>query len=139
MNPQQQSEPVQVTASKIESDMPPCDLRFFSEANAFAEAALKQIPELQAVAIIPLWAPPLDNVPPGILRLRDENQPYLAGLLQMLGKITAFSFEIHRDLINQLKALDRMAATVIGELQTKSAELQSVKQQLETQQTAENK
>jgi|LakMenE01Jun11ns_1017448.scaffolds.fasta_scaffold8743405_1 hypothetical protein len=134
MNPQQPTVP-DVTGNKIESDDIACDIRFFAEANAFAEKTLKQIPELQAVAIIPLWAPALENVPTGVLRLRDETQPYLAGLIQMLGRLTAFSVDVHRDMVNQMKAFDRMAVNLVTELRTNAAALQNIKQQLDEQQT----
>lgn len=134
MTPQQPAA-VEVTGNKIEADDISCDLRFFSEANMFAEKTLKQIPELQAVAIIPLWAPALDGVPNGILRLRDETQPALASLLQMLGRLTAFSVDVNRDMVSHIKAFDRMAADLVTELRTNAAALQNIKQQLELHQS----
>jgi len=120
-------EPVGTT---IESEKLACDLEFFSAANVFAQTAIEKIPELQAVAIIPLWLPPLENVPTGILRLRNEQSPYFVGLLQMLGRLTAFSVDVHKDLISQLKALERVASNLATEIKTKADELRDIQQQI---------
>jgi len=125
MSQQTTSEP---TGATIESEKLACDLAFFSSANVFAESAIEKIPELQAVAVIPLWAPQLENVPTGILRLRDEQAPYLGGLLQMLGRIAAFSVDVHKDMVAQIKAFDRMAANLVAEIKAKSAELHELNQ-----------
>ena len=77
-----------------------------------------------------MWAPQLENVPTGILRLRDEQAPYLGGLLQMLGRIAAFSVDVHKDMFNQIKAFDRMAANLVTEIKAKSAELHEIQQQI---------
>lgn len=113
------------TAS-IQSEALACDLEFFSRANAFAQKAIEEIPELQAVAIIPLWAPQLDGVPSGLLRLRDETPPYLAGMLQMLGRLTAFGVDVHRDMHTQIKAFDRMASGLVAEIRARQEELQKL-------------
>jgi hypothetical protein len=125
-----QQTPSEPTGSAIESEKLACDLAFFSSANVFAESAIAKIPELQAVAVIPLWAPQLENVPTGILRLRDEQAPYLSGLLQMLGRIAAFSVDVHKDMVSQIKAFDRMAANLVAEIKAKSVELHEINQQL---------
>jgi hypothetical protein len=77
---------------------------------------------------VPLWSPNLEDVPTGLLRLRNETPPYLAGLLQMLGRLTAFSVDVHRDMIAQLKAFDKMASDLVLEIHTKSAELHALNQ-----------
>lgn len=124
-----QSSPSEQTQEQP-SEKLPCDIKFFSAANAFAEQLIDDIPELQAVAFIPLWAPALDNVPTGLLRLRNETPPYIAGLLQMLGRLTAFGVDVHRDMVTQIKVFDKMAADLVEELQTKSAELRALQQQI---------
>lgn len=128
MSQQSPSEPV---GTKIESEKLACDLEFFTGANAFAENALKNIPELQAVAIVPLWAPQLENVPSGILRLRNEQSPYLGGLLQMLGRLTAFGVDVHKDLFQQIQAFDRMAANLVAEIKAKSAQLHEIERRID--------
>ena len=103
-------------------------MRVFKAANAFAEKIIADVPELQAIAIVPLWSPSLEDVPTGLLRLRNETPPYLAGLLQMLGRLTAFSVDVHRDMVAQLKAFDKMASDLVLEIHAKSAELHALNQ-----------
>lgn len=137
MNQSSPSETIQdQTAEKM-----PCDIKFFSSANKFAEQLIDEIPELQAVAFVPLWAPSLENVPTGLLRLRNETPPYIAGLLQMLGRLTAFGVDVHRDMVTQIKVFDKMAADLVAELQDKSAELRAIQQQINEQagENTENK
>jgi hypothetical protein len=119
----------------IESEKQACDLEFFSRANVFAQNAIEQIPELQAVAIIPLWAPQLDGVPAGLLRLRDESPPYIAGLLQMLGRLAAFGVDVHRDMFTQIKAFDNMASNMVAEIRARQEELQKLQQLAENNAT----
>jgi len=128
MSSQPTSSP-ELTAAKIGTDQEPCDMRVFKAANSFAERIISEVPELQAIAIVPLWSPNLEDVPTGLLRLRNETPPYLAGLLQMLGRLTAFSVDVHRDMITQLKAFDKMASDLVLEIHTKSAELHALNQQ----------
>ena len=116
----------------IESEKQACDIEFFSRANIFAQNAIEQIPELQAVAIVPLWAPQLEGVPAGLLRLRDESPPYLAGLLQMLGRLSAFSVDVHRDMFTQIKAFDKMAGNLVTEIRARQEELQKLQQLIES-------
>lgn len=122
-------------APRIDSPRQACDLDFFTRANQFAQKAIADIPELQAVAVIPLWAPQLENVPSGLLRLRDETPPYLAGLLQMLGRLTAFGVDVHRDAFTQIKAFDGLAANLMAEIRAKTEELQKLTEQTPEQGT----
>jgi hypothetical protein len=135
-----QSSPSETTQEQPIEKLP-CDIKFFSAANKFAEQLIDEIPELQAVAFVPLWAPSLENVPTGLLRLRNETPPYIAGLLQMLGRLTAFGVDVHRDMVTQIKVFDKMAADLVAELQDKSAELRAIQQQINEQagENTENK
>lgn len=126
------NQPTSPEAATIESEKQACDLEFFSRANSFAQTAIEQIPELQAVAVIPLWAPQLDGVPSGILRLRDETPPYLSGLLQMLGRLAAFGVDVHRDMFTQIKAFDKMAGSLVTEIRARQEELQNLQKLADT-------
>lgn len=117
-------------APVIESEKPACDLTFFSEANKFAENAIKNIPELHGVAIIPLWMPQLQDVPPGILRLRNETPPYIPALMQLLGKISEFSINVHRDMNTQFRAYNQMAHDIAAEVKNKVEELRVINEKL---------
>jgi hypothetical protein len=124
------SEP-KVTAAKIDTEALPCDMKVFRAANAFAEQLIRDVPELQAVAFIPLWSPSLENVPTGLIRLRNETPPYLAGLLQMLGQLTAFGVDIHKDMVAQLTAFDKMAGELVVEIHAKTAELRELNNKMQ--------
>jgi hypothetical protein len=128
------SEP-QITNAKIDTAALPCDIKVFKAANSFAEALIQDVPELQAVAFIPLWAPSLENVPSGLIRLRNETPPYLAGLLQMLGQLTAFGVDVHKDMIAQLTAFDKMASDLVMEIHAKTAELTDLAQKIQQAKT----
>lgn len=135
MTDQSNSEP-KVTAAKIDTAELPCDMKVFRAANAFAEQIIKDVPELQAVAFIPLWSPSLENVPTGLIRLRNETPPYLAGLLQMLGQLTAFGVDIHKDMVAQLTAFDKMAGELVVEIHAKTAELRELNSKMQQMDTA---
>lgn len=117
-------------APVIESPTNACDLTLFSEANKFAEEMIKKIPELHGLAIVPIWMPQLQDIPRGLLRLRNETPPYIAALLQMLGNISAFGMDVQRDMMAQLRAFDQMAKDISTEVQNKVAELKSVNEQI---------
>ena len=123
------TEPTQ-NSNVISSERPPCDLLFFNSANQFAESMIQNIPELQAVAIVPMFAPKLQNVPNGLMRLRSEQAPYIAGLLQMLTNLSAFSADVHRDLIAQTKAFDQFAHDLAATVQQRMTELDALNQQM---------
>lgn len=114
----------------IESESTACDLTLFNEANKFAEAMIKKIPELHGLAIIPIWMPQLQDVPHGLLRLRNETPPYIAALLQIMGNLSAFGSDVQRDMMNQLRAFDQMAKDISTEVQNKIAELKSLNEKL---------
>ena len=107
----------------IESEKQACDLEFFSRANVFAQKAIADIPELHAIAIVPLWSPQLENVPNGLIRLRDETPPYLAALLQMMSKLAAFGVDVHRDMFTQMKAFDKMAGNLMAEIKRRTEQI----------------
>lgn len=123
----QESRPV---GNVINSERPPCDIVLFNSANKFAEAMLQGIPELQGVAIVPLFGPKLQNVPNGLLRLRNENSPYIASLLQMLVAVASFSADIQRDLMVQFRAFDSMAQDLAATVKHRLAELEALNAQL---------
>lgn len=123
-----QSSDLPQPAPIINSNTAACDLAFFSDANKFTEEMIKKIPELHGVAIIPLWLPQLKDVPNGLLRLRNESPPYIAALLQMLGNIAAFSNDVNRDMLNQLRAFDQMAKDIATEVKNRVEQLSKLNQ-----------
>lgn len=110
----------------IEPVRPPFDVQFFSAANEFANKALANVPELHGLAIVPLWNVQPENIPSGLLRLRNPQPPYLASLLMLMQKITAFSVEAHRDMIGQLKMFDGYASELSAQIKARRDELDTL-------------
>lgn len=94
----------------------PFDVEFYQLSDGFCNDAIKKIPELAGVAIIPIWANQPENTPAGLLRLRNQQPPYIAGLLNLLGRIVAFATDVHRDFVNQLKMFDQYAAELAEQI-----------------------
>jgi len=102
----------------------PFDAEFFTKAHEFSNAALANVPELHGLAIIPLWNTQPENVPSGLLRLRNPQPPYLASLLLLMKTLTAFSVEAHRDMVAQLQMFDRYAAELSAQIKARKEELE---------------
>jgi hypothetical protein len=81
---------------------------------------MQSIPELQGVAIVPLWARQPENFPPGFLKLRSQNSLYVQELLKLISLFTAFSVEAHKDFMGQVQILDNY----VRERQNKLNEIQ---------------
>lgn len=124
-------------APVIESAEPACDLRFFSEANKFAELMIKKIPELHGIAIIPMWSPQLKDVPNGLLRLRNETPPYIPALLHMSANVVAFNIDVQRDLMHQMRAIDQMVKDITTEVKNKADELAELNEKIAKEQKAQ--
>jgi hypothetical protein len=106
----------------------PFDVEFYKLSETFCADSLKQIPELAGIAIVPIWANQPENTPSGLLKLRNHQPPYLAGLLALLGRITAFASDVHRDFIAQLKMFDQYAAELANQIKERVDELQTLDQ-----------
>lgn len=102
----------------------PFDAEFFTAAHGFSGAVLANVPELHGLAIIPLWNVQPENIPAGLLKLRNPQPPYLASLLMLLKTLTTFGVEAHRDMIAQLTMFDRYAAELAAQIKAKKEELE---------------
>ena len=105
----------------------PFDVEFYKLSETFSADALKQVPELAGIAIIPVWANQPENTPSGLLKLRNQQPPYLAGLLSLLGRIFAFATDVHRDFIGQLRMFDQYAAELANQIKERVDELDALK------------
>lgn len=110
---------------EIQATRLPFDAEFFTKAHEFSNIALANIPELHGLAIVPLWNVQPENVPAGLLRLRNPQPPYLASLLMLLKTLTGFGVEAHRDMIAQLQMFDRYAAELAAQIKARKEELDS--------------
>lgn len=110
----------------IQADRLPFDAEFMRQTDAFCEQLLQRIPELNSIAIVPIWNNQPENVAPGLLRLRDPSMPYLATLLQLLGRMAAFNVAVHKDLLSQLKLLDSYATELANNVRSRVEELNAL-------------
>lgn len=113
---------VQQQTTEEQAERLPFDVEFFKLSENFCNETIKKIPELAGVAIIPIWANQPENTPSGLLRLRNQQPPYIASLLSLLGRIVAFANDVHRDFVTQLKMYDQYASELA----------EKIKEQVET-------
>lgn len=111
-----------------ESTRLPFDVEFYKHTEQFCVDALKNIPELAGIAIIPVWANQPENTPAGLLRLRNQQPPYLAGLLSLLGRIVAFATDVHRDFVGQLRMFDQYASELANQIKERVDTLNALDQ-----------
>jgi hypothetical protein len=111
------AEPENVNA---EQNMParlPYDVEFVKQTEEFSEKLLQTLPELQGLAIVPLWIRQPEKFPPGFLKLRSQNNLYVAELLKLLSLFTAFSVDVHKDFMGQMQILDNYLREMQNKLQ----------------------
>lgn len=109
----------------------PFHVEFFEAANHLSTEVLTKIPELQAVAIVPLWSPVPEDVPVGVLRVRAEGQLFIPQLFKMLGQLASFNLELHQKLAEQLSRVDQYAVQLTEEIKKLNAEYEKLKPQEE--------
>lgn len=111
----------------------PFHVEFFEAANQFSNDTLSKIPELQGVAIVPLWSPVPEDVPVGVLRVRSDGQLFIPQLFKMLGQLSSFNLELHQKLAEQLGKIDQYAHDLTEEIKKLHAEHEKLKPQEEKQ------
>lgn len=95
----------------------PYDAEFVKHTEEFCSTVLARLPEVQGLAIIPIWTHQPEKLPPGFLRLRSQNNLYMPELLKLLSLFTAFSVEVHKDFMGQIKILDNYLHEMTDKLQ----------------------
>lgn len=95
----------------------PYDAEFVKQTEEYCAKLMADLPELQGLAVVPVWTRQPENFPPGLLKLRAQNGLYVAELLKLLSLFTAFSVEAHKDFMNQVKILDNYLHEMQGRLQ----------------------
>ena len=113
------------------------DAEFYKRCDDFCVETLAAVPELAGVAIIPIWTNQPENLPAGLLRLRQQQPPYIAGLLALLKRIAAFSVDVQRDFVNQLQMFDRYAAELAERIKERVDQLSALNQPTDEQQSNE--
>jgi hypothetical protein len=117
--------PPEQTPENMETRLP-YDAEFVKHVEEFSGKMLATLPEMQGVAIIPIWAHQPEDFPPGFLRLRAQNRLYMPELLKLMSLLTAFAVEAHKDFMNQIKVLDNYLQEMSSKLkETETAFAQS--------------
>jgi hypothetical protein len=97
------------TPPTINSDRQPNDVEIFQRTEEFAAGLLQAVPELEAVAVVPVWRVRPENTPPALLRFRAPMETALSGILQLLQSLTQFCQMLNRELTGQYQMLDNNA------------------------------
>lgn len=109
---------------EIQSDRLPFDAELYKRADEFCQHVLKAVPELAGLAIVPVWNTPPKDVPSGLLRLRNPQPPYAnTMLLSLLKRMSAFSVDVHAQLVQQFNMYDQYAQELSRQIQSKREEL----------------
>jgi hypothetical protein len=125
----QQTTPENNEPQPITSDRLPFDVELYKQAEDFCIKTLGQIPELHGIAIVPIWNNNPEGTPPGLLRLRDPQAPYMASILRLLGQLAAFNVEIQRDLVAQIRVFDNYASQLAEKIKEYNEQLTTLEQQ----------
>jgi len=110
----------------IESKRLPFDAELFKNSEEFCKKVLEEIPELGALAIVPVWITPPEGMPPALLRFRNPMEPPMAGVLQLLENLLKFSQKVHRELIEQYQMFDQHAKELADKINEHSAKLKEL-------------
>jgi hypothetical protein len=124
MDEQQNHEPKAIEATRL-----PYDAELFKQSEAFCANALKEIPELGAIAIVPVWVTPPENMPPALLRFRNPMEPPMAGVLQLIENMMKFSQRLHRELIGQYQMFDQHAKELADKINEQTTKLKDAENQ----------
>jgi hypothetical protein len=99
---------------------------FFAQYNEFCDKAIKDIPELHGLAIIPIWTNQPEKSPSGVLRLRNPNPPYLNSLMLLLTRLSVFGADVHSDLVRQLRMFDQYADELAARIKEQQELLEQI-------------
>jgi len=116
--------PVNVAAAN--EGRQPYNVEFMQNTDEFCEAILRKVPELEAVAVVPVWANQPENVPPGLLRLSNPTMPYAGTLIQLLNRMAVFNMAVHSDLVKQIKILNGYVVELSDNIREKLEELNAL-------------
>lgn len=106
----------------------PFDVEYQKHVEEFAAKVTAAIPELAAVAIIPLWANQPEQASPGYLHLRDANAPYMRTLFVLLDRLSAFGKEVLNAVVGQLHIYNLKHNELVEQVTTREAQLQQLNQ-----------
>lgn len=131
---QTKNPPPQNKTTQIQSNRLPFDAEFFSAAKEFAERSFENIPELRAVAIVPIFKPQpsAEDAVTGLLHGRNPNEPQTGVIIRALQRISVFSAELDRTLFQQLREYDKFHSDILMEIGRRKAELDNLNKPVES-------
>lgn len=106
----------------VEADRMPFDEALLKETEEYMTRVLKSVPEIGGLAVIPVWANPTDNMPPGFLRVRNPKEPPMAAMLQLNQNMAKFSIMLDRELLNQYRFFDERVSELIKKYKENATE-----------------
>lgn len=109
----------------VQANRLPYDAELFKQSEEFCKNLLAAVPELAALAIVPVWQVPPENFPPALLRFRDPTQTPMAAILQLLKIMAGFSQNLNKELIGQFQMFDNYAKELAEKIQQNEEKLQS--------------
>lgn len=130
MDTQNSTAEVRTPAAELPKVIPtkriPYDAELFNQSEAFCQKVLEEIPELGAIAIVPVWVTQPETMPPALLRFRNPMEPPMTGVLQLLGNILKFSQKLHMELIGQYQMFDQHAKELADKIKENTEKLKEL-------------
>lgn len=106
----------------------PADVELQKRFEEFSAQAVHSIPELVALALVPVWVNQPENIPSGLVKLRESGPLYLHTLIRLLERLSIFGQEALSVATSQVQ----IYAAKSKELEQQIAERLEKLQQLET-------
>lgn len=113
----------QQTDTQIKSARLPYDAEVFKQTEAFCRTLMETVPELGALAVVPVWTTQPENIPPALLRFRNPNEAPMAGVLQLLKTLAVFSQNLNRELVGQFQMFDNYARELADKIKQNEEKL----------------
>jgi hypothetical protein len=87
----------------------PFDVEFQKRVEEFSAQITAAIPELAAIAIVPLWGNKPEKSAAGWVHLRNPNPPYMRTLLGLLERVSAFGGDVLSAVVGQIQMYNMRA------------------------------
>lgn len=90
----------------VQANRLPYDAELFKQSEEFCRNLLAAVPELAALAIIPVWHVQPENFPPALLRFRNPSETPLSAIIHLLKIMSGFSQNLNKELIGQFQMIE---------------------------------
>lgn len=120
-----ETSPAPAPPSPIGSARLPYNAEVFKRAEEFCVSIMEAIPELDALAIVPVWNAPPENFPPAMLRFRNPMEPPMSGVLQLLQNMAKFGQALNREMLTQFQMFDNHARELAERIRHAEEQLQA--------------